>query len=400
MPDESLEHLIDRMLEGDEVSRRAFIARLGAASLAVSGAATALAACGGVKGTGTSTTATAPTVHHAKTAITQLDFSNWPLYIDPAVLKSFERTHGGKVHYVQEINDPQEFFGKVREQLQRKQPIGRDLVVLTDYMAARWVRNGYVTPIDKANVPNARNLQDNLRSPKFDPTRSYTLPWQSGMSGIGYNPRRTGRELRSMSDLFDPKFKGRVSMLEDAHDSVALVMLWQGHKTEDATIDQVMQAIEKIDQERKKGQIRRFTGNDYAQDLTSGNLWAAIVYSGDVFQLQSDNPELKFVIPDEGGALWTDNMMMPAKAAHPYAAETMMNYVYDPKIAAQIAAEVNYVTPVKGTQEELRKTDPKLAASPLIFPDDATRARLHPYPNLDQAGEQKMISAFAAVTGG
>jgi spermidine/putrescine transport system substrate-binding protein len=189
-------------------------------------------------------------------------------------------------------------------------------------------------------------------------------------------------------------------MLSDPRDSAGLVIISEGKKTATATIDDVMAAIDKIDQENKKGQIRRFTENDYTTDLAKGNLWVAVAYSGDLVQLQSDNPDLEFVIPDEGAILWTDNMMMPQKPPHPYAAETMMNYVYDPKVAAKLAAEIAYVTPVKGAKEELAKTDPKVANDPLVFPSDADRAKLQPYfQSLTPAQEQQMVEEMQKVTG-
>ncbi len=219
------------------------------------------------------------------------------------------------------------------------------------------------------------------------------------MTAIGYNPKRTGGKLTSVNDLFDPKFKGRVTMLADPHDSAGLVLLGMGIKTETATIDDVLKAIDKIDEENRKGQIRRFTGNDYTTDLAKGNVWAAVAYSGDVIQLQSSNPELEFLIPDEGAMLWSDNMMIPQKAAHPYAAEVMMNFVYEPEIAAKIAAEVNYVTPVIGAKEALAKSDPELAENQLIFPSDETRAQLNPYVTLEQEDETRMLEAMQRVTG-
>jgi len=271
--------------------------------------------------------------------------------------------------------------------------------VLTDWMAARWIRGGWVEPKDKKNIPNEKNLQPGLQHPKFDPTRSYTLPWQSGMTAIGYNAGKTGRPITSINDLFDPKFKGKVSMLTDPRDSAGLVAIGMGQKMDSVTLDGMMGAIDKIDQANKSGQIRRFTGNDYTTDLTKGNLWVSVAYSGDLIQLQADNPDLKFVIPEEGAILWTDNMMMPQKPPHPYAAETMMNYVYDPAVAAKIAENVGYVTPVVGAQQQLEKSDPKLARNPLVFPSDADRAKLQGYPQLSPADENEMVQAMEKVTG-
>jgi spermidine/putrescine transport system substrate-binding protein len=396
--DRELDLFFEQLVEG-RVSRRQLIRRLGAAGLTMSSAGTLLAACGGVKGTNSSGPKTTAATH-AKTAIKQLNFSNWPLYIDKKVIKDFEKKYpGSNVRYTEEINDNEEFFGKVRQQLQRGDSLDRDIVTLTDWMAARWVKAGWVEPKDKKNIPNEKNLVANLREPKWDPGRKFSLPWQSGVTAIGYNPKKTGRKLTSIADLFDPKFKGKVTMLSDPHDSAGLMVLLAGKKTEDATIDDVLAGIEKIDQENKKGQIRRFTGNDYTTDLAKGNVWVSVAYSGDIFQLKPDNPELEFLIPQEGCVQFTDNMMMPQKPPHPYAAETMMNYVYDPLVAAKIAAFVNYVSPVMGAQQAMEKVNPKLVNNQLMFPSAATRAKIHPYVDLTAAEERQMNDAMQKVIG-
>lgn len=398
MPFEDLDRVVERMLDGHEHSRRHFVRLLAGAGLTLTSAG-ALAACGGVKGESSGEKASTE-ADHPKVEIGEWTFSNWPLYIDKAVLRSFEREHGGKVRYIEDINDNFEFFGKVRQQLSRGQSISRDLVVLTDYMAARWVRNGWVTAIDQDNVPNAANLVDNLKTIDWDPDRNFSMPWQSGAVGIGYDPRKTGRKLSSVADLFDPEFKGRVSFLSEPYDSAGLVMLMDGVDATKASLDQIMAAIDKIDEAQQAGQIRRFTGNDYTTDLAKGNLWAAMAYSGDLVQLQADNPNLEFVYPDEGAMLFTDNMLMPAKAEHPYAAETMMNYVYEPEVAAKLAAYVNYLSPVKGVQEILTKSDPEIAENPLIFPTQDVVDRLYPYPALSPADEREMHDRMAQVVGG
>jgi spermidine/putrescine transport system substrate-binding protein len=398
MPPEDLDGIVERMLDGSEHSRRQFIRHLAGAGLLLGPGSAFLAACGGVKGESSGKKASTA-VRHPKVPIGDWTFSNWPLYIDKKVLKTFDKRYGGHVKYVEDINDNFEFFGKVRQQLQAKRSIGRDIVTLTDYMAARWVRDGFVDAIDKTNVPNAKNIVAELASINYDPKRNYTLPWQSGAIGLGYDRRKTGRKLTSIKDLFDPKFKGRVSFLSEPYDSAGMVMLMDGVNSTNATLDQIMTAIDKIEKAQKAGQIRRFTGNDYTTDLTKGNLWIAMAYSGDVVALQADNPQLEFAYPEEGSMLFTDNMMIPAKAAHPYAAETMMNFVYEPAIAAKIAAYVNYIPPVQGVQEIIAKTDPKLAASPLIFPSEAIRKQLHPYPNLSPADVRAMEERMAQVTG-
>ena len=214
MPHEDLDGIVERMLDGSEHSRRQFIRHLAGAGLLLGPGSAFLAACGGVKGESSGKKVSAA-VNHPKVPIGDWTFSNWPLYIDKSVLKSFDKKYGGHVKYVEDINDNFEFFGKVRQQLAAGKPIGRDIVTLTDYMAARWVRDGYVTAIDKKNVPNAKNLVSNLQTIGYDPHRNFTLPWQSGAIGIGYDPRKTGRKLHSIQDFFDPKFKGRVSFLSE-----------------------------------------------------------------------------------------------------------------------------------------------------------------------------------------
>ncbi len=399
--DPRFERALEELFAAERLSRRGFIGRAGSAGLALSGLSL-LAACGGVEGTAENDGAERPaaaSVNHPKTEIGNWTFANWPLYIDKKVIKDFNREFGGKCRYVEEINDNNEFYGKIRQQLEQGQPIGRDIITPTDYLAARLVRNNYIEPIDKKNVPNSANLVDNLTTINYDPKREYSLPWQSGAIGLGYNVKKTGRELTSVKDLFDPKFKGRVTMLSEPYDSANTVLLGDGVDASKATIDQILGAIEKIDEANQTGQFRRFTGNDYTTDLAKGNVWVSLAFSGDLIQLQSDNPDLRFAYPEEGAMLFTDNMMMPAKVENPYAAETMMNYVYEPEVAATIAAYVNYISPVKGVREVLEKQSPELAENPLIFPPDDVAARLKPYPALSTGDERQMQEAMAQVTG-
>jgi spermidine/putrescine transport system substrate-binding protein len=376
-------------------TRRQFLGRAGSLALASS----VVAGCGSVKGTADSTRTPAPAASHPKEALSEIRFSNWPLYIDRKVIRGFNDRFDAKLRYTEDINDNEEFFAKVRQQLEADQPTGRDLVALTDWMAARWIRLGYLEPIDSANVPNVRaNLIEGLRDPVFDPGRKFTAPWQSGITGIGFNRKVVG-DLKSMDALFDPKYKGKVTFLSDARDSSSLVMLMNGVKPEEAKLDDVMAAIDKVDEANRAGQIRRFTGNDYTTDLTKGNVVICMAYAADLIQLKADNADLDFVVPEQGAIRWSDNMMIPKGAAHPYGAEVWMNYVYEPEVAAKITAYVGSITPVKGVQELVAKIDPDLAQNPLVFPDDATQARLSGYPNLTSAEERQMNERFATVTG-
>jgi spermidine/putrescine transport system substrate-binding protein len=381
----------------DRLSRRDLLGRAGGLGLGLSASAV-LAACGGVKGAEQSARPV-HAVRHPRTRIGVLNFSNWPLYVDKGILAQWDRRTGGHVHYVEEINDNEEFFAKVREQLKRGQSIGRDLLPLTDWMVTRWIRFGYVEPIDKRNVPNAKNLVPELRHPQWDPHRRFTLPWQSGITGIAYNRRKIGREVRSINELFDPRYKGRVSFFSDARDTSHLTMLAKGIKPEHAKIDDILSALDRVDQANQRGQIRRFAGNDYTGDLAKGNVWISMAYSGDIGQLKKDNPDLRFVVPEEGAIRFSDNLFMPRGLAHPYAAEAMMNFVYEPRVAAKITQAVGYLSPVKDVQQVLERTDPKLAADPTVFPDAATTRRLHDYTVLDPADERRMNARMQQILG-
>ncbi|MGE4426612.1 MAG: spermidine/putrescine ABC transporter substrate-binding protein [Solirubrobacteraceae bacterium] len=392
---------LERWLE-QPISRRGFIGRSAGAALTMTGLGSVLAACG-IDGTAPVSPAElarrAAGVRHPKERIGNWTFANWPLYMDKPIISEFDRRYGGRCRYVEEINDNNDFFGKVRKQLQAGEPIGRDIVVLTDYMSAKWVRAGYCEPIDRRNVPNADNIVPNLRSISWDTKREYSLPYQSGAVGLGYNVKETGRELKSLSEFFSPEWKGRVSMLSEAYDSAGAVLLMQGKDPSTAKLDDMLEAVDALREQRSKGQFRRFTGNDYTTDLTKGNVAVALVYSGDMVQLQTDSPDVRFVYAEEGSMLFTDNLQLPAGVAHPYAAETMMNYLYEPEVAAKLCAWVNFLSPVDGIRELLARTDPEIAENELIFPPDDVRDKLYPYPSLTTAEEQELYAEMAEVTG-
>lgn len=397
----ALERSLDD-LTSRPMSRRRFVGRGAGAALLAGGLGSVLAACG-IEGTATRNVAdlekAAAGVRHPKVPIGAWTFSNWPLYMDKSIIKDFDRRYGGRCKYLEDINDNTEFFGKVRQQLAQGAEIGRDIVTLTDFMAAKWVRSGYVAPWDKRNVPNARHLVDNLRSINYDPERLFTLPYQSGAIGLGYDIRATGRELRSAKELFNPEWKGKVTMFSEPYDSAGTVLLMEGKNASEATVDDMVGAIEKLEEQNGKGQFRKFTGNDYTTDLTKGNIVLALAYSGDMVQLQSDNPNLRFAYPEEGAMLFTDNLMLPAEVQHPYAAEKMFDFLYEPEVAAKLCAYVNYISPVDGIRPILEKTDPEIAGNELIFPPDEVRKRLRPYPSLSTREESTMFEAMAKVTG-
>ncbi|MEH3054430.1 MAG: spermidine/putrescine ABC transporter substrate-binding protein [Patulibacter minatonensis] len=401
-----IESAIERILwdPASAMDRRRFLGRSAGAVGAVAGVSAFLSACG-IAGTAEKNVAdlarVAATVDHPKVPIGNWTFSNWPLYIDKSVLREFDRTYGGHVKYVEEINDNNEFFGKVRPQLTAGRPIGRDIVVLTDPMAARWVRSGFVTPLDRKNMPNAvANLEDSLKNPPYDPGRLFTMPWQSGALGLGYDIEATGRELKSIDEFFNPEWKGKVTMLADAQDTISTVLIGEGIDPAKATLQQHLEGVEKLAKAANADQFRRFSGNDYTTDLTKGNIVLALAYSGDMVQLAADNPNLRFAYPEEGCVQWTDNMLLPAKVQHPYAAEVFMNFVYEPAVAAKIAEYVNYIPPVKGVQQLVERTDPALAANTLVFPTAEIAKGFRSYAQFSSAQRQELDKAMAKVTGG
>jgi spermidine/putrescine transport system substrate-binding protein len=355
----------------EELLRRAGI---GAAMLSIPGLA---AACGGGSsssgGGGSSTQKLAST----------LRFANWPLYMDYVektktypTLEAFTKKLGVKVDYKEDINSNSEYFGKIQGPLSRGQSINEDIIVLTDnerYLSTM-INKKWVEELDKDAIPNIINLVDVQKHPGFDPDRKYSLPWQSGMTGIAYNKTLTKPILSIDQLLEDKSLKGQITVLNGFSDTLGLVMLSNGDDPSKVTDASWKAAIDRIKEASDSGQIRQFTGNDYAGPLDKGDLKACIAWSGDIVQL--GNPKLKWNVPAEGGMIWTDNMIIP-KGGDAYTASVYMNYAYTPAVAAKIAAYIQYVTPVKGTREVLGKTDPALAGNPLIFPTDAMLEKVH-----------------------
>ncbi len=331
-----------------------------------------------------------------------LYMANWPLYIeeDRGTLKEFEQEYGAKVKYVEEINDNTEFFGKVRQQYDRGDSGGRDIHVVTDWMAARMIRLGYVQRFDKSEMPNAtKNLIPSLKSPPFDKTRDYSMPWQSGIGGIIYRKDLVKGDPTSVETLFDPANKGKVTMLTEMRDTVGVVAASLGHDPETASVDQFMEAIDKIGEAAESGQIRSFTGNEYTKDITKGDTSILIGWSGDAVQLQADNPNIEFVVPETGGHLWTDNMQIPVGAPEAFTAQKFIDFVYRPEVQADIAEYVNYISPVSGVKEILAKRDPELAENQLIFPDDAFLENTFIFRGLKPEEESELDEAFQQVIG-
>ncbi|MEN8656070.1 spermidine/putrescine ABC transporter substrate-binding protein [Streptomyces sp. 21So2-11] len=318
-----------------------------------------------------------------------LHFANWPLYIDTddedesrrPTLDSFAKRTGISVRYTEEINDNDEFFGKISPALMNHQETGRDLIVMSDWMAARFVRLGWVQEMDRAGQPNvAKYLDPQLRTPAFDKGRLHSVPWQSGITGIAYNRKKLGHEIRHTSELWADELRGKVTLFSGLDESFALLMQGNGVDVTRWDADDFHRMCEQVEKLVRRGHIRRFTGNDYIKDLASGDVLACQAYSGDVIQLQADNPDIEFVVPDEGAELWAESLMIPNLARHKRNAEKLIDHYYEPAVAAELATWVNYVCPVPAARDILASSKDEetaaLAEDPLIFPDDAMRKRL------------------------
>jgi spermidine/putrescine transport system substrate-binding protein len=397
---EDLERQFERLLR-DPITRRHILRRGAAGALSVSALAY-LAACGTDEPAGSGDEANKEKPIPKGEIASSMYFANWPAYMDEkrTALKSFQDKYGTAIKYVEEINDNDQFFGKVRQQYAQGTSGGRDIHVVTDWMAGRMKRLGYVEKFDKSTMPNAdANLIERLKSPPFDPKREFSMPWQSGMTGIIYRKDKVERPPKSVEDLFNPAYKGKVTMLTEMRDTVGLVTAWQGGNPETASLDDYMKAIDAVQEQVDSGQVRGFTGNEYIKDLPKGDSWIIFGWSGDAVQLKPDNPNIDFVLPESGGMLWTDNMQIPVGAPHAYTAEKFIDYVYQPEVQAPIEAYINYICPVNGTKELMEKTDPELAKNPLIFPDKAVFDNTYIFQDLPPEEERELNDAFQKLIG-
>ena len=385
------------------VSRRRVLQAAG-----IGGAAMVAAACGagGAEGDAAATAAAAEDLSDTDMTV---NWSNWPLYIDidedtgvrPSI-ERFQQETGIAVTYTEDVNDNNEFFAKVRTQLEQGQDIGRDLVVLTDWMAALWIQNGFVQKLDKANIPNAVNLLPAWQNVSFDPGREFSLPWQSGFGALGWDKAALQQTLgtdtmNSVDQLFDPRLQGRVTVLSEMRDTMGILLAYQGADPSNFTDDQWASAIELLTKQVDAGQIRQVTGNDYAAALETGDVIAVIGWSGDMYQLGEER--FGVALPETGGMLWTDNMLIPALAQHKKNAEKLINFYYEPEIAAMVAAYVQYISPVNGAQQAMEALDPSLVDSQWIFPSEETFANSYVFMTLTPEQNEQYERDFQRAIG-
>jgi spermidine/putrescine transport system substrate-binding protein len=375
-----------KALAKSNVSRRSVLAGAGAV-----GAGSLLAACGGGG------------------SDADVRWGNWTLYLDYdsdkkvyPTLEDFTSQTKVSVKYLEDYNDNDEFYGKVQGQLKLKKDIGYDLICPTDWMAARYIRLGYAEKLDKANIPNAKNILPALAHVPYDTNRDYSLTWQGIMGGFTWNKEKLPKGIHSLEELFAPANKGKIEVLTELRDTVGVIMMAQGVDITKFTSDQYYNALDFLQKKIADGFIRQVKGNDYKEDLISGDAVACIAWSGDAFQLAAENDgKFDFAIPESGGTISADNFIIPStvSAETKPKVEELINYYYDPMVAAKVAAYVNYICPVEGAQEAMAKVDPSLVNNELIFPSAKTQSKLHVFRNLTPAEETEFTDAFQKATG-
>ena len=336
-------------------------------------------------------------------------WANWTAYLDqkkvdgkrtyPSLTQFTDRT-GIDVEYLVDYNDNDEFYGKVQENLKAGNDIGYDIVTPTDWMAARWIRQGYAREFDAANMPNKGNILDTLANVSFDPGRNYSMTWQSGFAGFCWNKNIIKSDVTTIEQLFSAENKGRVVVLSEMRDTMGIILQYQGVDiSQPFSEDEFMNAIDYFKKMIADGFIRQVKGNDYLEDMANGDAVAAIGWSGDMFSENLSGQNYGFAIPDSGGTLWSDNCLIASTSANKSNSEKLIDHYYDPAVAAEVAAFVNYICPVKGAQVEMEKIDPELAASPFIFPDDETLAKVKVFRGLDAKEEFDFSAAFQEAIG-
>jgi spermidine/putrescine transport system substrate-binding protein len=378
------------------LTRRQFLGRAGAFTGAVVLGPAILTSCGGDDDDGAAS---------GRGGGDGIRISNWIEYIDEdqELIVASEEAIGASVEYIEDVNDNNEYFATVLQpNLGQGNSPNRDGFIVTDWMAARVIGLEWVQELDQAAAPNLANVLPALANPPWDPGRRFSIPWQSIIAGIAYNIDITGRELTSVADLLDPAFEGRVTFLTEMRDTVGLFMLLDGKDPTTATFDDAQGAFDMIEEAKSAGQLRGFTGNEYVNDLSTGNLAACIAWSGDVAQITQDAPNIRFVIPQEGGTLSSDNFLIPVTSENAELASRWIDFFYDPVNAAQLTLAVQYISPVIGVIDELRRLGPEgaaLADNPLVNPDEATLSRLKIFAGLDEEQEELFDERFAEISG-
>jgi spermidine/putrescine transport system substrate-binding protein len=320
----------------------------------------------------------------------ELVFANWPYYIDVTdkgdhpSLDAFTKATGINVKYLEVIQDNASFYAKIAPVLKAGQSIGNDIIVITNgWLLTEILMQDFVVPLWQEKLPNFfKNASPSVINPAYDPGNKFTVTWQSGLTGIAYNPKLTGREITSFDDLWDPKFAGHVGMMSDLYELGSAALLKLGIEPSKSTPDDWKKAAAQLEDQKKKGIVRQYYDQSYITALENGDTWISQAWSGDVFQANAKGfKDLKFVVPEQGAMIWHDNMMIPKGAANPLSALEWMNYYYTPEAAGTIEDYVNYICPVPSAQDYIKNElkDPDVADSPLVFPTKAMLSRAHDF---------------------
>jgi len=388
--------------------RRDFLKLLG-----IGGIGLAAAACG-VEGQGGKEKVAQSDVEKywaGKAKAGQLDWASWVGYIedDRATLKAFTKDTGIKVNYKEVINENAEWFGKIDAPLRANQSIGFDLMIMSNGIQLEQCRQlGYLAPLDHSKLPNfAANAGPGFKNPSYDPNNAFTIPYVSGITGIAYNTKYVKEPITKWADLFNPKYKGKIGMMADTQELGNVGMFLVGVDPEKSTPADWEKAAAKLKEQLPL--VRKYYTQDYIEAVTKGDVWITMAWSGDAYSLAG--PEVKFVVPEEGGTIWTDNLCIPKTAAHPVDALEMINWLYDPVNNAPLTEFINYITPVPATKPlieadaakakgEDKETLEALATSPLVFPTDADMAKLRTYRTLTQAEKEQYQKIFTPIPQG
>jgi len=395
---------------GTPTTRREFLRRAALATGTLAAGGAVLDACAGKPMPSragpavpiATTSTSAPSTHeHLATAETPnglLRIRNRPGLIGTDTVRDYQLATGVTVDYYEDVLDDELWLAGVEQALADRDDIGVDLAVLGDHAVTELLAAHRLNSIDRDNVPNRTNLRDELAHPGFDPDRRHSLPWTAGMAGIAYDTRKVKRPVTGVGDLFDPRYKGRVTMLADPRDGLGMVMAWQGHSPAEATLATVTRAVNRVRVAVVEGQIARFTGNADFADLVSGAMVMAQVRSGDVAGLRAANRHLAFVVPEDGSTLFARNMVVPDTSRNQVAAESWMNWIYDRPDYAAMIAQVRATAVLRDLDDDLARIHPSLAADPLVNPPQSTWDRLAIWAPLDATTEARYAALYAAVT--
>jgi spermidine/putrescine transport system substrate-binding protein len=337
-----------------------------------------------------------------------VNFHNWGSYIDIAsssdtsdhpTLDMFKKKYGISVNYVEDISDNAIYYALLDPDLSAGKDTGVDLMVFSDYMIPILRYFNYIQELDLSLMPNHKNVLPEILNDPIDPGRRFTLPWAYGYTTIAYNTNIVKEPVTSIKELFErPDLRGQVVLFTEMEDTIAMALMALGKNPENFTDADFTDALAYTAQARNSGQVRQFMGQDYISAFSQGNIGATMAYSGDVAQLGQNNL-VTVDLPVEGMLSWSDNMCIPNFARHKKNAELLMNWYYNPNIAALLDDYIDYIPCVQGAVQALQALDPAAAASPLIVPTAKMKAGAKGFMNLNVDQLNTYTTRFQQISG-